>query len=150
MRRNKRGFTLIELVIVIVILGVLAAIALPKFADLISDSKISATKAGLGAIRAVVALKYSANIAGHTDAQTNTSVIGATDFFDGHLPVNQVVGTAATAIGTVAATVNGSVTQASTGSGWWYCTGSDTSDPDCRKVGAYGGTVSGGTNTSNW
>ena len=148
MKRNRSGFTLIELVIVIVILGVLAAIALPKFVDLVSDAKVSAAKAGLGTIRAVAALKYSANIAGHTDAQTNTATIDATDFFDGKLPVNQVVGTGATAINHTAATVAGTVTAATT-SGWWYCTGAGA---DARRVGAYAGTgtVTTMTDTTSW
>lgn len=48
----KKGFTLIELVIVIVILGILAAVAIPKFADLQKDAKISAVKGLGGAISA--------------------------------------------------------------------------------------------------
>jgi MSHA pilin protein MshA len=139
---------LIELVIVIVILGILAAIALPKFVDLAADAKVSAAKAGLGAIRAVIALKYSANIAGHTDAQTNTGTIEATDFFDGKLPVNQAIGTGATAINITSATIAGTVTSAS---GWWYCTGTGASDANIRRAGAYANsTLTGATDTSSW
>ncbi|MBK6386420.1 MAG: prepilin-type N-terminal cleavage/methylation domain-containing protein [Rhodoferax sp.] len=39
MKQVQRGFTLIELVMVIVILGVLAAVAIPKFVDLKSDAR---------------------------------------------------------------------------------------------------------------
>jgi len=42
MLRNQKGFTLVELVIVIVIIGILAAIAIPKFADLSNSAKIAA------------------------------------------------------------------------------------------------------------
>ncbi|MBK7546835.1 MAG: prepilin-type N-terminal cleavage/methylation domain-containing protein [Rhodoferax sp.] len=42
MKQVQRGFTLIELVMVIVILGVLAAVAIPKFVDLKSDARTAA------------------------------------------------------------------------------------------------------------
>ena len=52
------GFTLIELMIVVAIIGILAAVAIPKFADLINKSKEGATKGSLGAIRAALTVYY--------------------------------------------------------------------------------------------
>lgn len=59
MKRNK-GFTLIELILVIAILGILAISALPKFMDLSSQAKTSSMQGVVGAVRAGVAL-YKAN-----------------------------------------------------------------------------------------
>lgn len=55
----NKGFTLIELMIVVAIIGILAAIAMPKFADLITKSKESAIKGDLGAIRSAISIYYS-------------------------------------------------------------------------------------------
>lgn len=52
------GFTLIELMIVVAIIGILAAVAIPKFADLIRKSSEGATKGSLGAIRSAVSIYY--------------------------------------------------------------------------------------------
>ncbi|MDO8425923.1 MAG: prepilin-type N-terminal cleavage/methylation domain-containing protein, partial [Deltaproteobacteria bacterium] len=41
MRKSNKGFTLIELVMVIVILAILAAVAIPRFIDLQSDARIA-------------------------------------------------------------------------------------------------------------
>ena len=49
-RNSSRGFTLIELVIVIVILGILASVALPKFEDMRENARSAAIKGQLGAI----------------------------------------------------------------------------------------------------
>lgn len=57
--RARSGFTLIELMIVVAIIGVLAAIALPKFADLVVKSKESAVKGSLGSVRSAVTIYYS-------------------------------------------------------------------------------------------
>lgn len=50
--KNAKGFTLIELVIVIVILGILAATVAPKFANLQKDAKIAAVKGLEGSVKA--------------------------------------------------------------------------------------------------
>ncbi|MBN1213732.1 MAG: prepilin-type N-terminal cleavage/methylation domain-containing protein [candidate division Zixibacteria bacterium] len=46
-----RGFTLIELVIIIVILGIIATVAIPRFSDIINSSKINATKQEMDALK---------------------------------------------------------------------------------------------------
>jgi len=59
--KTKKGFTLIELMIVVAIIGILAAIAIPKFADLIKKSKEGATKGSLGELRSALTIYYGEN-----------------------------------------------------------------------------------------
>ena len=61
MKNNKKGFTLIELMIVVAIIGILAAIAIPKFADLINKSKEGATKGALSSVRSALQVYYGDN-----------------------------------------------------------------------------------------
>lgn len=58
MKKLKKGFTLIELMIVVAIIGILAAIAIPKFASLIRKSSEGASKGNLGAIRSALSIYY--------------------------------------------------------------------------------------------
>ena len=61
MKNNKKGFTLIELMIVVAIIGILAAIAIPKFADLINKAKEGSTKGALSSVRSAIQVYYGDN-----------------------------------------------------------------------------------------
>lgn len=56
--KKTKGFTLIELMIVVAIIGILSAIAVPKFADLIRKSNEGSTKGNLGALRSALSIYY--------------------------------------------------------------------------------------------
>ena len=57
--RNQQGFTLIELVIIIVILGILAAVAIPKYQDLSGEAREAAARSSLGSIRSAITIFYA-------------------------------------------------------------------------------------------
>ena len=58
--KRQEGFTLIELVMVIVILGILAAVAIPKFLDLTSNAQTAAVQGVAGALAAANSNNYAA------------------------------------------------------------------------------------------
>ncbi len=107
---NKKGFTLIELVMVIVILGILAVIALPKFVDLSSTAKLNATKSAAGTIKAAIAIQYANNAVNGSATYPPLAMMNSGSIFaDGKIPLNQLT----TAGTTFAATYNGN-------GGWVY------------------------------
>ena len=83
---HKQGFTLIELIMVIVVLGILAAVAVPKFIDLSAEAKGSAEKGVVGGIRAGLQTYYTAPATRGTfpatlDAATNAACATANACF---------------------------------------------------------------------
>lgn len=57
--RNQKGFTLIELVIIIVILGILAAVAIPRYQDMSAQAREAAARGSLGNIRSGITIFYA-------------------------------------------------------------------------------------------
>jgi len=73
--KQQKGFTLIELVVVITILGILAAIALPKFAALQADARLAKMYGAMGAVKGAAAMAHGMLIARGFDASyTGTPV----------------------------------------------------------------------------
>lgn len=87
--REYRGFTLIELIVVLAVIGVVIFVALPKATDISQGAKIAATKSGLSEIRDAINLKYLQNrAAGSTIPWPFT--LSASDFKSGSFPVNKL------------------------------------------------------------
>jgi MSHA pilin protein MshA len=118
MKQVQRGFTLIELVMVIVILGVLAAVAIPKFVDLGSDAKAAALQGVVGGINSASAVNYAARSVTTANGSpvgsggNTTCQLAATAILQGGVPSGYSL------TGTVSATAgtnnNCTVTQTST------------------------------------
>lgn len=72
MRKIQHGFTLIELVVVITILGILAAFAIPRFASLDSQARVSAITALSGSLRSAAALAHAQYLASGTTPSSIT------------------------------------------------------------------------------
>ena len=73
---KQSGFTLIELVVVIVILGILAAVALPRFINLQADARFASANALAGALRSAAVLSRAAYLVAGNSAATTVLMEG--------------------------------------------------------------------------
>ncbi len=83
MKREQAGFTLIELVMVIVILGILGAMAIPKFVDLSGSAKTASVESMEGAVKSAWAVTIAEKKRAVTVAEIAANVDGGTAANDG-------------------------------------------------------------------
>ncbi|MGA3084677.1 MAG: prepilin-type N-terminal cleavage/methylation domain-containing protein [Thermodesulfobacteriota bacterium] len=101
MIKNQKGFTLIELIIVIVIIGILAAVAIPRYIDMTAKAQTAAINGTTGGLKAAAAIAYADYVVnGTATSGLNPTVVLSYMSDTGGAVVNGATGFEATISGT--------------------------------------------------